>query len=202
MLRPLDTAAVNFASVVIMLLSRGSFYALLQIGCRHWSSSGKCLRRTLTRSEWRTMIGMTAFAGLSDLVLVSADRFDFRDLFPMMVMHCVLYALGIVALWRQMGQIEFFRRKLALGHRQGVLGVENARSLETKRSTYNGFLAYHVGGLAMMAASIGWSLFAVLYLLWEYSNSVPLILYLISEQFIIQGLYLYWAIFNILGILQ
>lgn len=189
---------MGFLQVLVMIASRGAFYGFIQLASRHYSPGpataerGGSLRRSLTRGEWRTLIGMAAFASLSDLILLSGDDFDLRDLLPMTLMHVSLYASNAVAVWCQLGQISYFRTQIHLSR---------STSQEGKKTKYTGYYYFHMIGLVLMCMGGPWTIFSLTWLVWTSGNSISLERILLFDQFTIQIFYIYWSTSNLFGYL-
>lgn len=125
-----DPSATSFLQVLHLLASRALCYLLVQLAARHWPH----LRRHLSRVEWRSLLGLTLFVSLADLVFLSGSKVEGRDLLPLGAVQCALF---VTSAWRtgtQLVQIAVFRRQL---------GKTAAPVMVEKRKTYDRYWRYH-----------------------------------------------------------
>lgn len=171
-----------------MIGSRALLYTFIQLAARHWL----CLRPSLTRVEIRSILGLVLFATLSDLVFLSTDVLEWRDLLPMLAVQAVLLTVGVQRILQQWRQVMAFRARLRA-------------SLTTppgKEAKYERWSMYHGACLLHLTFMLGVSVATIVLLLqptplpWD----APLI-YTISEQTITISSFLFWTTCNILGLL-
>lgn len=187
-----DPTTVSFLQVIMFVVGRSSYYMLVQLAGRHWSASGQTLRQTLTRTEWRTILGLDLFGVLSDLVMTSTDRFDFKDALPILLVQIIVLSTSAWRAVQQWRQIIFFERRLALMAEEGEV-------MRLKRKKYHGHRNFHWNNIIFYSLSIALdiSLFFAL-LVSPASSLAELVLF---QQLTTAGSFVFWASNNKLGLL-
>lgn len=181
-----DPSATSFLQVLLLLTSRALLYLLLQLSARHWPH----LRHQLSRVEWRSILGLTLFASLADLVFLSGNVVTGNDLLPL---GAVQSALLVTTAWRtgrQMAQIAGFRTQL---------GRTGTSVMVERRKVYGRHWRYHVAALVLqivllvgivsgtmvgalelvdtrhLVSVVSQSLLVILYMFWSICTSTGLI---------------------------
>lgn len=185
---------MSFVQVLALVGGRGLFYILTQLGGRHWSSHGT-LRRILTRSEWRTILGLTLFATMADLVFLAAEKFSGKDALPILLVQ--ISVAGTVN-WRilcQTQQLTTFRKKLAVQQIN-----DDSPILMTKQKVYERFFWFHIANLTFNLIIIGVLISALVFTVGDWFKADTIMS--ISQQAILLGSFVFWTTFNWFGLLQ
>lgn len=94
--------------MITLVASRTLLYTFTQLSCRNWPR----LRQSLTRVEFRSILGLVLFAVLSDLVFLSSDNLEGGDVLPLIVVQSIVW---VTAGWRscqQWRQVNWFLLQL------------------------------------------------------------------------------------------
>lgn len=98
-----DTSTNSFLKVLMEVSSTGYFLVLLQFGGAGWGG----IRRSLSRVEWRTILGLAVFGTLAELVFQPEEM---ADLVPVGVVRITLFGTILGRSIVQSGQMATFRK--------------------------------------------------------------------------------------------
>lgn len=104
----LDKSTTGFLQVITLVASRTLLYTFCCLTCRHWPH----LRNSLTRVEFRSILGLTLFAVLGDLVFLSGDEREGADILPLIVVQSIIWMVAAWRCARQLRQVNGFINKL------------------------------------------------------------------------------------------
>lgn len=190
-----DASTVSFVQVLVLVSSHALWYLLQQLSGRHWGTSC-CLRRHLTRVEWRTILGFTLFATLTDLVFLATDNFDRKDVLPLTIIQVALLGTTNWRTLQQLRQIIFVSGRLA-----GEAADTNETMLR-KRSVYQRHLLYHCLALAFQSAVIVGQLVTLALVTAPLVSTAPHTVLSYTLQATYFSFDLFWILCNIFRLLQ
>ena len=186
MMMIVDKSTVGFVQVLMLVISRGFLYALVQLSARNWLK----LRQNLTRIEFRTILGATLFPTLSDLVFLATEKVNKFDILPMCTIQI---AAWMMAAWRtiQQGrQICAFR---------GQLRGRPRRSVEEKMRKYGLFGIYHAICLLWLGSLIVLDLLLMMTVLMDMVDAVQA--YTVVQQIVATVSFVFWSACNFANLL-
>lgn len=184
----LDKSTTSFLQVITVIGSRALLYTFIQLAARHWLR----LRPSLTRVEIRSILGLVLFATLSDLVFLSTDVLEWRDVLPMLAVQIVLLAVGAHRTLQQWRQVIAFKARL-----RASLSAPPGKEAKYARWSF-----YHGACLVHQFFMLGISVVTIGLLLqpiprsWETS-----LVHALSEQAICISSFLFWTTCNIFDLL-
>lgn len=188
--------------------SGGLFGRWLQRGQVRPLRRRRTLRVTLTRSEWRSILGLTLFSSLSSMVFITNSEFSYLDMLPICSVHAILIVSAAWRSFQQLRQISYFSRRLSAaaaaaaapgGDERAAAAAEEAAIAREKVSQYRAFGVFHVCTMVfclfLLAVNCG-----ALVMIIKYAREEGTIK-LAFEQVIMLSAFAYWTVCTIVGIL-
>lgn len=191
-----DASTVSFVQVLVLVSSHALWYLLQQLSGRHWGTSS-CLRRHLTRVEWRTILGFTLFATLTDLVFLATDNFDRKDVLPLTIIQVALLGTTNWRTFQQLRQIIFVSSRLAS---EAAAGVNE--TMIRKRSVYRRHLLYHCLALAFQSVVIVGQLITLALVMAPLISTAPHTVLSYTLQATYFSFDMFWILCNVFRLLQ
>lgn len=171
-----------------MISSRALLYAFIQLAARHWLR----LRPSLTRVEIRSILGLVLFATLTDLVFLSTDVLEWRDVLPMLAVQIVLLTVGAHRTLQQWRQVLTFKARL----RTSLSTPPGKEAKYARWASYHGAcLAHQIFMLTILVATIC-LLLQPIPPSWDAS-----LVHTLSEQAISISSFLFWTTCSIFDLL-
>jgi len=135
---------LSFLRIIGFILKQALWYVILQLAARHWPIA----RRQLRKIEWRSIMGLSTFIALADLIFieVEADTEAFAEFLPPLILHISILLLCLV--------LSLLHAIRINRHHSLLKKSSNEGEMERKAKTVSQYCRYYNVLIALLLTSI------------------------------------------------